>query len=40
MQDIREMKDIYDYRMKMLKKLGDPKKVLENEPPMPVVTHE
>jgi cytochrome c553 len=40
MQDIREMKDIYDYRMKMLKKYGDPKKVLENEPPMPVVTHE
>jgi len=40
MQDIREMKDIYNYRMKMLKKYGDPKKVLENEPPMPVVTHE
>ncbi|MEO1942134.1 MAG: multiheme c-type cytochrome [Campylobacterales bacterium] len=40
MQDIREMQDIYNYRMKMLKKYGDPKKVLENEPPMPVVTHE
>jgi hypothetical protein len=40
MQDIREMKDIYDYRLKMLKKYKDPKKVLENEPPMPVVTHE
>ena len=40
MQDIREMKDIYDYRMRMLKKLKDPKKVLETEPPMPVVTHE
>lgn len=39
-QDIREMKDIYNYRMRMLKKLGDPKKVLETEPPMPVVTHE
>lgn len=40
MQDIREMKDIYNYRMKMLKKYKDPKKVLEEEPPMPVVTHE
>ncbi len=40
MQDIREMKDIYNYRMRMLKKLKDPKKVLEQEPPMPVVTHE
>jgi len=39
-QDIREMKDIYDYRMKMLKKYKDPKKVLANEVPMPVVTHE
>jgi hypothetical protein len=40
MQDIREMKDIYDYRMKMLKKYGSAKKALENEVPMPVVTHE
>jgi len=40
MQDIREMNDIYNYRMKMLKKYGSAKKVLENEPPMPVVTHE
>jgi len=40
MQDIREMNDIYNYRMKMYKKYGDAKKVLENEPPMPVVTHE
>ncbi len=40
MQDIREMKDIYDYRMKMLKKYGNAKKVLDSEPPMPVVTHE
>jgi hydroxylamine dehydrogenase len=40
MQDIREMKDIYNYRMRMLKKLNDPQKVLEQEPPMPVVTHE
>ncbi|WP_024789242.1 multiheme c-type cytochrome [Lebetimonas sp. JH292] len=40
MQDIREMQDIYNYRMKMLKKYGNAKKVLENEPPMPVVTHE
>jgi hypothetical protein len=41
MQDIREMKDIYDYRMKMYKKYnGNAQKVLENEPPMPVVTHE
>ena len=39
-QDIREMRDIYNYRMKMYKKYGDAKKVLENEPPMPVVTHE
>jgi len=34
------MKDIYDYRMKMYKKYHNAKKVLENEPPMPVVTHE
>jgi len=40
MQDIREMKDIYDYRMKMFKKYGSGKKALENEVPMPVVTHE
>ncbi len=40
MQDIREMNDIYNYRMKMYKKYHDAKKVLENEPPMPVVTHE
>ncbi len=40
MQDIREMKSIYDYRMKMLKKLKNAQKVLEEEPPMPVVTHE
>jgi cytochrome c553 len=41
MQDIREMNDIYNYRMKMYKKYGgNAKKVLENEPPMPVVTHE
>jgi hypothetical protein len=40
MQDIREMKDIYDYRLKLLKKYKDPKKVLANEVPMPVVTHE
>ncbi len=40
MQDIREMKDIYNYRMNKLKELNDPKKVLESEPPMPVVTHE
>ncbi len=40
MQDIREMRDIYNYRLKRLEELGDPKKVLETEPPMPVVTHE
>ncbi len=40
MQDIREMNDIYNYRMKMYKKYHNAKKVLENEPPMPVVTHE
>jgi len=40
MQDIREMKDIYNYRMKMLKKYGSAKKAMENEIPMPVVTHE
>lgn len=40
MQDIREMQDIYNYRMRMLRKLKDPKRVLEEEPPMPVVTHE
>jgi hypothetical protein len=40
MQDIREMKDIYDYRMRRLKELKDPKKVMETEIPMPVVTHE
>ncbi len=40
MQDIREMQDIYKYRLKRLEELGDPKKVLETEPPMPVVTHE
>ncbi len=40
MQDIREMKDIYNYRMRRLKELNDPQKVLDLEPPMPVVTHE
>jgi len=40
MQDIREMKDIHDYRLRMLKKYGTAKKVFENEVPMPVVTHE
>jgi hypothetical protein len=40
MQDIREMKAIYDYRINKLKELKDPKKVLATEPPMPVVTHE
>ncbi len=40
MQDIREMKEIYNYRMKKLDELGDPQKVLDQEPPMPVVTHE
>ncbi len=39
MQDIREMRDIYNYRMRMLKKLKDPKKVLELEPPMAVAPH-
>jgi len=40
MQDIREMTDIYNYRMKMYKKYHSGKKALENEVPMPVVTHE
>jgi hypothetical protein len=40
MQDIREMKDIYDYRMKLYKKYGSGKAALEHEVPMPVVTHE
>jgi hypothetical protein len=40
MQDIREMQNIYDYRMRRLDELKDAKKVLELEPPMPVVTHE
>ncbi len=39
-QDIREMKDIYNYRLRRLKELKDPQKVLDLEPPMPVVTHE
>ncbi len=39
MQDIREMKDIYNYRLRMLKKFKDPKKVLEMEPPIAVVPH-
>ncbi len=39
MQDIREMQDIYNYRMRMLKKLKDPKKVLQEEPPIAVVPH-
>ncbi len=36
MQDIREMKNIYGYRLRMLKKLKDPKKVLQLEPPIAV----
>jgi len=40
MQDIREMQDIYNYRLEMLKKYGSAKKALANEVPMPVVTHE
>jgi hypothetical protein len=38
MQDIREMTDIYNYRMKLYKKYG--KDALKHEVPMPVVTHE
>jgi hypothetical protein len=40
MQDIREMKHIYDYRMKLYKKYGSAKKALAHEVPMPVVSHE
>jgi len=36
---IREMKDIYNYRLRLLKKYKDPKKVLENEAPMSIVPH-
>ncbi len=39
MQDIREMKDIYNYRLKLLKKYKDPEKVLENEVPIPLAPH-
>ena len=39
MQDIREMKDIYNYRLKLLKKYKDPKMVLENEVPIPMAPH-
>ena len=40
MQDIREMTNIYNYRMRMYKKYGgNAQKVLENEPPMPDSPH-
>ncbi|NOX24832.1 MAG: hydrogenase [Deltaproteobacteria bacterium] len=39
MQDIREMKDIYNYRLRLLKKYKDPKKVLLNEAPMSMAPH-
>jgi len=39
MQDIREMKSIYNYKITLFKKNKDPKKVLEDEGPMPLSPH-
>ncbi|WP_020677351.1 multiheme c-type cytochrome [Geopsychrobacter electrodiphilus] len=40
MQDIREMKALYNYRLKLLAKYKDPKKVFEEEVPMPMAPHD